>query len=148
MKKLLPLTTALVAFYAWQKIQETGASAPQAPGQPAAVAAVEPRADAFEDWRSGNQVAGAGTVVRILEEDDDGSRHQRFILELDPGHTLLIAHTIDLAPRVDALREGGTVEFNGEYECNDRGGVIHWTHHDPQEEHEAGWLRHNGRIYQ
>ncbi|HCJ6793132.1 DUF3465 domain-containing protein, partial [Acinetobacter baumannii] len=26
--------------------------------------------------------------------------------------------------------------------------VLHWTHHDPQNRHENGWLKHNGRIYQ
>lgn len=148
MKKLLPLAIALVVIWFWQRtggdrvpaaIGSPGAALPQA--APAAILETE-------DWRSGSRVAGGGTVIRILDDDDDGSRHQRFILELDSGRTLLIAHNIDLAPRVEALRAGDRVEFNGEYEWNGRGGVIHWTHHDPQGAHEAGWLRHNGRVYQ
>lgn len=105
-------------------------------------------AQASEKWQSGQQVRGEGRVTRILQDDNDGSRHQRFILQLDSGRTLLVAHNIDLAPRIPALREGDTVAFNGEYEWNERGGVIHWTHHDPQGRHIAGWLEHAGRRYQ
>jgi hypothetical protein len=105
-------------------------------------------AEAYANQANDVQVAGEGTVSRLLPDDEEGGRHQRFILRLDSGQTLLIAHNIDLAPRIDSLGVGDTVAFNGVYEWNDRGGVIHWTHHDPQGEHEAGWLRHRGRIYQ
>jgi hypothetical protein len=98
--------------------------------------------------RSSAQVQGSGTVTRILSDDNDGSRHQRFILQLASGESLLIAHNIDLAPRVTGLKPGDTVSFNGEYEWNDRGGVIHWTHHDPRGSHVGGWVEHNGRRYQ
>jgi hypothetical protein len=93
-------------------------------------------------------VQGSGTVTRILSDDTDGSRHQRFILRIASGRTLLIAHNIDLAPRIGSLRTGDTVAFYGEYEWNDKGGVIHWTHHDPQGHHVGGWLEHNGRRYE
>ena len=103
---------------------------------------------AFNNRQSDLQVQGKGRVVRILPDDVDGSRHQRFILELDTGQALLIAHNIDLAPRIGGLAKGDTVSFYGEYEWNDKGGVIHWTHHDPNNRHEDGWLKHRGRTYQ
>ncbi len=106
----------------------------------------EPTAPA--EWQSGAQVAGEGTVSRILGDDSMGDRHQRFILTLDSGRTLLVAHNIDIAPRIESLQEGDTVSFSGEYEWNDKGGVVHWTHHDPQGQHAAGWIRHRGRVYQ
>lgn len=105
-------------------------------------------ARAFEQRLSNIQVGGQGIVRKLLSDDNDGSRHQRFILELASGQTLLMSHNIDLAPRVVGLRLGDTVSFNGEYEWNAKGGVIHWTHHDPRKRHPAGWLKHNGRIYQ
>ena len=104
--------------------------------------------DAYKTRQSDLQVAGSGEVERILSDDVDGSRHQRFILRLGSGQTLLISHNIDLAPRVSGLSVGDRVDFYGEYEWNDRGGVIHWTHHDPQGRHVAGWLKHQGRTYQ
>jgi len=105
-------------------------------------------ARATEQWESGQQLQGEGTVVRILSDDNDDGRHQRFVLQLDSGRTLLVVHNIALAPRIPVLREGDRVAFNGEYEWNDRGGVIHWTHRDPQGRHAAGWLEHAGRWYQ
>src|SRR4030095_5405622 len=63
-------------------------------------------ASAFAEHRSDFEVEGRGTVTRILSDDTDGSRHQRFIISLGSGQTLLIAHNIDLAPRVDPLAVG------------------------------------------
>lgn len=105
-------------------------------------------ARAFEHKTSNLQIEGKGTVTKILKDDTDGSRHQRFIIRLDSGQTLLIAHNIDLAPRINALREGDTLRFYGEYEWSAKGGVIHWTHRDPRGRHVAGWLKHNGQTYQ
>ena len=61
---------------------------------------------------------------------------------------LLVAHNIDLAPRVPGLAPGVTVRFHGEYEWNERGGVIHWTHRAPREDHAHGWIEYRGRRYQ
>jgi len=105
-------------------------------------------ARAFRERATGVQVSGEGVTIKILPDDNEGSRHQRFILELPSGRTLLVAHNIDLAPRISSLREGDLVKFNGVYEWNSKGGVVHWTHHDPQGRHEAGWLRHRGQVYQ
>jgi len=105
-------------------------------------------ARAFAEHESHVQVEGKGRVTRLLADDNDGSPHQRFIVELRTGQTLLIAHNIDLAPRIDSLEVDDEVEFFGEYEWNPKGGTIHWTHHDPKGRHVAGWLKHEGHVYQ
>ena len=101
----------------------------------------------YEEQRSGAMVEGDGTVERILPDDNDGSRHQRFILRLSSGHTLLVSHNIDLADRIANLEEGDQIAFRGQYEWNDRGGVVHWTHHDPAGRRPGGWLRREGSTY-
>lgn len=101
-------------------------------------------ASAFSNQQSGVQVAGEGVVIRVLSDDVDGSRHQRFIVRLASGLTLLFAHNIDIAPRLAMLAPGDVVAFSGVYEWNPEGGVVHWTHRDPSGQHAAGWLKHNG----
>jgi molybdopterin converting factor small subunit len=105
-------------------------------------------ASAYTTQTSDLQVSSRGTVVKLLSDDNKGSRHQRFILKLSNNQTVLVAHNIDLAPKITSLRRGDVVEFNGEYEWNSKGGVIHWTHHDPAGRHQDGWLKHNGAIYE
>jgi hypothetical protein len=140
MKKLLWVIVLSVAVYAGY--QHRGAWVDQAvPVTASSGTRLDPAAD-------DTQVQGSGIVTRILPDDEQGSRHQRFILRLASGQTLLIAHNIDLAPRVTDLKEGDTVEYNGEYQWNDKGGVVHWTHRDPAGRHVAGWLRHEGRTFQ
>ncbi|EGR2479933.1 DUF3465 domain-containing protein, partial [Vibrio cholerae] len=95
---------------------------------------------AYKSQQSDLQVQGFGKVVKVLPDDNDGSKHQKFILKLNSGQTLLVAHNIDLAPRIPNLQVGDSVEFYGEYEWNKKGGVLHWTHKDPQNRHAHGWL--------
>ena len=105
-------------------------------------------ARAFSDHASDVEVEGQGTVVRVLADDDEGARHQRFVLRLDSGQTLLVAHNIDIAPRIEGLAVDDVVAFRGVYEWNAEGGTVHWTHRDPGGAHAAGWLRRDGRVYE
>lgn len=102
---------------------------------------------AFEAQRSDVIVTASGVVTKSLPDDNEGSRHQRFIVRFPGGLTVLVAHNIDLAPRVP-LDEGDRVSFRGEYEWNDKGGVVHWTHHDPAGRHTGGWIEHEGRRFE
>ncbi|NNF15725.1 MAG: DUF3465 domain-containing protein [Gammaproteobacteria bacterium] len=102
---------------------------------------------AFTEQRSDVWVQASGEVIRTLADDNEGSRHQRFLIRLSNGITILIAHNIDLAPRIP-LGRGDEVEFRGEYEWNDKGGVIHWTHHDPRGRKQGGWITHRQKKYE
>ena len=103
---------------------------------------------AFQQKQGDLQVKSKGTVIALLRDDNEGSRHQKFLLELANGQTVLVAHNIDLSPRIENLKKGDVVEFYGEYEYSEKGGVIHWTHHDPSRKHVDGWLKHHGKIFQ
>ncbi len=105
-------------------------------------------AQAYRLQHSNLQVEGTGTVIKLLSDDNRGSRHQRFLLRLNSGQTLLVAHNIDLAAKIDNLRVGDSVAFSGEYEWSHKGGTLHWTHHDPAGRHAGGWLKHGDRVYQ
>ncbi|MGD8590780.1 MAG: DUF3465 domain-containing protein [Chromatiales bacterium] len=144
MKKLLFVIVVVALVYGY--VQERGISIPGVPilsnGSDSTLQT------AYRNRESNLQVKGEGTVIRILPDDLEGSRHQKFILKTSTGQTLLVAHNIDLAPRINAIKNGDIVEFYGEYEWNSKGGVIHWTHHDPNNMHTGGWLKHEGKTYQ
>jgi hypothetical protein len=127
---------------------EAGGPSSGAAGAPALGAGDAALAKAFDDRASDLEVEGDGTVVRLLADDQEGSRHQRFILLLASGQTLLIAHNIDIAPRVEGLEVGDTIAFRGVYEWSSQGGTIHWTHRDPSGGHPGGWLQHGGETFQ
>jgi len=150
MKKLIFLAVAIVAGYLYlgnphtsipDRLQHSTFSESQN-GTDAAIA------DAFSNRKRNLQVSGEGVVTKLLPDDNDGSRHQKFIISLRSGQTLLIAHNIDIAPRIGFLRKGDAIQFSGQYEWNEKGGVVHWTHRDPNGPHVAGWLKHGGQIYQ
>ena len=144
MKKLLFL--AVVAVLIVEYAQQQGVSIP---GLPASTQSADRTLqNAFNNRQSDLQVQGEGIVAKLLPDDLEGSRHQRFILKLATGQTFLVSHNIDLAPKITGLRTGDTVAFYGEYEWNSKGGVIHWTHHDPDGRHMGGWLKHGGKTYQ
>lgn len=100
----------------------------------------------FAERRSGVWVDVTGHVTRILADDREGSAHQRFIITVNGGHTLLIAHNIDVAPRVP-VAPNDRISARGRYEWTPRGGVLHWTHHDPDGDSAGGWIEHKGQRY-
>ena len=137
---------AIIGYQHWQQ-QTSGKT--DALNHAAAPADTDAKLQAAFDGRQSNlQIRGRGVVSKTLPDDNKGSRHQRFILKLSSGQTLLVAHNIDLAPRIPQLKKGDAVAFYGEYEWSAQGGVIHWTHHDPKGRHADGWLEHRGIIYQ
>ena len=95
---------------------------------------------------TGRWIEDTGFVWRLLTDDDDDSRHQRFIIRLSNKQTLLIAHNIELADRIP-LSLGDRVSFRGIYECSDLGGMVHWTHHDPLGAEDGGWVRYRRKVY-
>lgn len=150
MKKIVIVLVVLLSGYTYFHDQQNSllnnvSTASQSPNTDKSDAVL---AQAFSNHESNLQVTGEGTVTKLLPDDTNGSRHQKFIVKLGTGQTLLVAHNIDLASRIDQLGSGDTVEFSGEYEWNEKGGVLHWTHRDPNGTHPAGWIKHNGQTYQ
>ena len=101
---------------------------------------------AYARGDTGSWIEDTGFVTRLLSDDNDDSRHQRFVIQLRNRQTLLVAHNIDLAERIP-LGLGDRVHLRGMYEWNELGGLVHWTHHDPQGIEEGGYIRYRARIY-
>lgn len=93
-------------------------------------------------------VEDSGKVYRLLPDDNEGLRHQKFLVRTASRDSVMIVLNIDIAPRIEGIAIGDIVEFRGEFIDNERGGLVHWTHHDPSGRHAAGWIRHKGRKYE
>jgi hypothetical protein len=102
---------------------------------------------AYAKADTGRWIEDSGFVQRLMSDDDDGSRHQRFVIKLSNGQTLLVAHNVDLADRIP-LSLGDRIRFRGVYEWNDFGGMVHWTHHDPLGVEDGGWVRYRRKLYE
>jgi len=103
--------------------------------------------EAFEKKISDVPLTIEGKATEILEDDTDLTPHQRFIVQIPSGHTVLVSHNLERAYRVP-VKVGDEVEVHGTYKWNELGGIIHKTHHDDRGEHEDGWLNYAGKRHQ
>ena len=99
----------------------------------------------YKSKASGKIVVFEASVEKILTDDIKGDKHQRLILKTNK-RTILLAHNIDVAPRIP-VKIHDNIKIKGMYEWNEKGGVVHWTHHDPQNRREGGWIELNGKKY-
>ena len=104
---------------------------------------------AFETHADNVELTIDGVVDRVLADQSGPSGpHERFIVRLtDVDLTVLIEHNLAIAPRVP-VSVGERVSVHGEYVWNAQGGLLHFTHHDPQRSHEAGYIDYAGRRYE
>ena len=148
-KKLTPaalvllLVVAAVGWWLENRKQEAPPAGQNAETPPAEADALR---EAVRAKRSKVWVEGEGRIVHLLPDDRRPPRHQLCLVALDWGHTIKISHNVDLAPKVP-WKKGDTLTFRGRFEWNDKGGVVHWTHHDPKGRKQGGWLKHRGREY-
>ena len=106
--------------------------------------------DAYNAGRSHVEVVAAGRITRVLGiANGRVSPHEGFLMKLDSGCNVEVRVEVntDLAGTFPAA-QGEPVTVKGEYEYYPRGGVIHWTHHDPRFRHEAGFIEIGGKTYQ
>lgn len=93
------------------------------------------------------EVLFAAKVKKLLADDTQGLPHQRFLLELNNGTTVLVAHDTKYAPKVP-INPGDVLVIQGEYVWNKKGGLVHWTHHSDTPRHASGYIEFNGQRYQ
>lgn len=119
-------------------------------------AADKDNASLYAAWRAGAshvEVTASGTIARVLGVRADGrfGPHEGFLVHLrgagGHGLTIEVEDNLRLTGPVP-IEAGEDVVVHGEYEYDLRGGVVHWTHHDPSGHHAAGYIRVNGRLYE
>jgi len=103
----------------------------------------------YAEKRSNVEVTAQGVVMSVLTDDSGPSGvHQRFIFRLAGStQTVLVDNNVTIGQRAPVL-QGSDVSVHGEYVWNDQGGLIHFTHHDPEHTHEGGWIEMSGVRYQ
>ncbi len=114
----------------------------------------DPNAAVYNAWRDGRsrvEVTASGSVARVLGvESGPSGRHEGFLLHLRgaAGHglTVRVEDNVDITGEIP-LAAGDDVEVRGEYIYDSRGGLIHYTHHDPRFRHEGGYVRVGERIF-
>jgi hypothetical protein len=102
--------------------------------------------DAFRDHQSGMMVEVSGNVVRILRDDKDDRRNQKFIIRLTNGQSLLVIHDQVAGERVP-VAINDSVLVRGEYRWSETGGTVHFTRRDHSLHRLHGWIEHQGRRY-
>lgn len=93
------------------------------------------------------EITFTAPVKKLLPPDTRGLPHQKFLLELSNGTTILVAHNTRMAPEVP-ISAGSFVTIKGEYIWNPKGGLMHWTHHTDTPNHEGGYIDFNGKRYE
>lgn len=102
----------------------------------------------FQTHRSQVEVTADATVIQVLPDRTGPSGpHERFIIKLTSGDlTLLVEHNLSIGTRAP-VTVGDHVIVHGEYIWNSQGGLIHFTHHDPEGKHEGGFIQDNGTTF-
>ncbi len=102
----------------------------------------------FQNHQSHVEVTADATVVQVLPDRVSASgTHEQFIVRLTSGDlTLLVEHNLSIAARAP-VAVGDHVIVHGEYIWNAQGGLIHFTHRDPQGKYEGGFIQDNGVTY-
>ncbi len=103
--------------------------------------------EAQNERRNNFEVTATVRVEKLLPDDREGLQHQRFLIALSNGTTVLVANDLHYGERVP-ISEGDLIRLRGEYVWNERGGVMHWTHRSDEPRHEGGWIELNGHRYQ
>lgn len=93
------------------------------------------------------EIIFSARVKKILRDDTRGLPHQRLLLAVDNGSTVLLAHDIKYAPKVP-VQVGDLLTIKGEYIWNPKGGVVHWTHRSDTPRHEGGYVELEGQRYE
>lgn len=102
--------------------------------------------DAYRYHQTDVMAEVTGTVARILVDDRDDTRNQKFIMRLANGQSLLVLHDQVSSDRVP-VKIDDTVLVRGEYQWTETGGTLRFTQRDYSPRRMHGWIDHQGQRY-
>ncbi|WP_374035172.1 DUF3465 domain-containing protein [Bdellovibrio bacteriovorus] len=102
---------------------------------------------AVNDRRREDFVEGGSlTVVKVLPDDNSGLEHQKWVVRLSNGELMQAVYNLDMCPRVP-LKVGDVIAMGGQFIWTNKGGLLHWLHHDPRGRRPDGYVYVNGQYY-
>lgn len=102
---------------------------------------------AINDRRREHFIEGGSLVVtKLLPDDNSGLEHQKWVVRLSNGEKMQAVYNLDMCPRVP-LKEGDVIAMGGEFVWTNKGGLLHWLHHDPRGRRPNGYVLVNGKFY-
>lgn len=103
-------------------------------------------ADAYLNNESGMVAEVQGRITRLIMDQADGAREQKFVILGVSGQSLLVTHDLSRSERIP-VAVGDTVMVRGEYVWTEPGGMLEWTTRDIGSGDRHGWVEHKGKRY-
>ncbi|MBC7465045.1 MAG: DUF3465 domain-containing protein [Bdellovibrio sp.] len=85
-------------------------------------------------------------VIKKLKDDNQGIRHQKWLVQSPAGQIILFVHNLELCQPLD-IEKNDMVQLAGEFKWTDKGALIHWAHFDPKKKRPDGYVEFKRRKY-
>lgn len=103
-------------------------------------------ADAYFNKESGMMAEVQGQVTRLIMDEEESAREQKFVIYAISGQSLLVTHDLSRSDRIP-VAIGDKVMVRGEYVWSEPGGTLVWTTRDNGSGGRNGWIEHKGERY-
>lgn len=91
--------------------------------------------------------AGNLVVTKLLPDDRNGLKHQKWEARLSNGEVIQVVYNSDMGDRVP-VKIGDKFGVGGQFVWGrQRMGVMHWLHEDKREKRPDGYVFFNGTVY-
>lgn len=86
-------------------------------------------------------------VVELLQDDTQGSPHQKFKIRLSDNKIVTVISNLDMCVHIP-VQIGDSVGAGGQYiPTGPATGILHWVHADPSKRRPDGYVELNGHVY-
>ncbi|MBX3019076.1 MAG: DUF3465 domain-containing protein [Bdellovibrionaceae bacterium] len=87
------------------------------------------------------------TVTKLMPDDTQGSRHQRFYAKLSDASEVYIVYSLEYGRVRVPVTVGSRIGVGGEYRWTKFGGLLHWVHEDHRDQRPDGYVEVRGVRY-